>query len=112
MDLRVVPNVFAEPRLIGKEIEPEGARKLVEVLKRMIFIEDVNLCGSLRIFNEWPERGGSSSPFFFVVNKLGPEGATALAPALAELKQLQKLEMSSSWRQLFGALVGVVDWTS
>jgi hypothetical protein len=41
------------------------------------------------------------------VNILKAEGATALAPALAELKQLQNLNLQGTWRQFSALRVGL-----
>ena len=53
--------------------------------------------------DHYPHMDLANSMCVLAVNELNAEAATALAPALAELKQLQNLDLSSTWRQ-FSAL--------
>ena len=57
--------------------------------------------------DHYPHMDLANSMCVLADNELEAEGATALAPALAELKQLQNLDLSCTWRQCSALRVGL-----
>ena len=57
--------------------------------------------------DHYPHMDRANSMCVLAGNELKAEGATALVPALAELKQLQNLDLSSTWRQCSALRVGL-----
>ena len=72
-----------------------------------VFGATCRLASSLCLATITHKRDLTNSMCVLADNKLKAEGATALAPALAELKQLKDLDLSCTWRQFSALRVGL-----
>ena len=107
--------------LADNDLKAEGATALAPALAELKLLQNLNLhgtwrqCSALRVglkvacvWRPLPTYTDlANSMCVLAGNRVGPRGATALAPALAELKQLKNLNLSGTWRQCSALRVGL-----